>query len=112
MKMQRWLLWGFMHFGLLLTAFACAEAAPGCECGELSDGACIPCPEQRAVDLPSGDAGVPFLNQEQIDENARVFLNQECLTDDCRFTIYTGEQAELGVRVVTAFNTPAAGVTE
>ena len=111
MKMQRWLLWGFMHFGLLLTAFACAEAGPACECGELSDGACIPCPEQRAVDLPAGDAGVPFLNQEQIDENARVYLNQECLTDDCRFDIYTGEQAEIGVRVVTAFNTPAAGVT-
>ena len=71
-------------------ALACAEALPSaeCECGTYAN-ECVPCPDEPGVELPGGDAGVPFLNQDRIDEQNGYYLNQE---NDGRVTIYTNEE--------------------
>jgi hypothetical protein len=92
---------------LLPLLAACAEGVPlVCDCG-IYETECIPCPEDRAVDLPDGDAGVPVLNQENINEQNGYYLNQE---GDGRFIIYTGEATEIGVRVISNYGNPTQGI--
>ncbi len=69
---------------------------------------CVPCPEgDLGIALPDGDVGVPFLNEDRIAEEQGYYLNQD---RSGRFTIYTNEDNEIGVRVVNYFGNPVPGV--
>ena len=108
MKMTGWRSWRVIaYIALLPMLAACAEAVSvsECECG-VYESECIPCPENRAI-IPEGDAGVPFLNEEQIEEQGGYYINQE---GDGRFDIYTNEETEIGVRVISYFGNPTPGI--
>ena len=98
-----------LFLALSMMAVGCAEGEPAedCPCGIYAY-ECVPCPEgDLGLALPSGDVGVPFLNEELIEAEQGYYLNQE---GSGEYTMYTGEDNEIGVRVVNYFGNPASGV--
>ena len=83
----------------------CGVEGTTCPCGTYET-ACVPCADEIERVVYQGDGGIE-LNQDLIDTENGYFLNQE---GDGRITIYTGQQTQIGVRVVTYFGRPAPGI--
>ena len=83
----------------------CGVEGTTCPCGTYEN-SCVPCADDIERVVLSEDENIE-LNQELIDTENGYFLNQE---GDGRITIYTGQQTQIGVRVVTYYGRPAPDI--